>query len=177
MEKLIIAGIVLALVQCQSGKFSCFAPGFYCANDLSGYYQCSLIKGTLVQGNKTNCPVGTKCSCFINIKCTVPESQICKKNPPSPILSEESETTYIIEINIFGFKFTIKIKKRKRVIRSTNRTMVRSWNMKTLNQTFEVTIPSGKSFLTVSFINLIALLCFLRKTVPCRGIFRTLSNI
>ena len=177
MEKLIIAGIVLALVQCQSAKFSCFARGFYCANDLSGYYQCSLIKGTLVQGNKTNCPVGTKCSCFIRTKCTVPKSQICKKNPPPPILSEEFDYTFYLKIDFDFFELEIKIGKTKRVIRRTNRTWVRSWNMKTLNQTFEVIIPSGKSFLTVSFIDLIVLLCFLRKTVPCRGIFRTLSNI
>ena len=44
MEKLIIAVTVLALVQCSmSGKFSCFAPGIYCASDLSWYYQCSII--------------------------------------------------------------------------------------------------------------------------------------
>ena len=163
MEKLIIAATVLALVQCQSGTFSCFAPGFYCANDLSGYYQCSIIPSnrTLVQGIKKNCTVGTKCSCFINTKCTVPQSEICKVNPPPPTLSEDFDYTYFYDGVLSSSVSNVKTKMRKRFIRNTDLRMLwfRGWNMKTLNQTFKVIIPCRNIFLTVSFINLIVLLC------------------
>ena len=183
MEKLIIAVTVLALVQCSmSGKFSCFAPGFYCANDLSGYYQCNIIpsNGTLVQGIKNNCTVGTKCSCFINTRCTVPQSGICKVNPPPPTLSQDFDYTYFSDGVLSSPTSIITTKMTKRFIRNTGLRMLsfRGWNLKTLNQTFEVIIPCGNgSFLRVSFINLIAMLCSLHEIVPWRGIFRTLSNI
>ena len=180
MERPIIGLVAVTLVQClklpKLGKFSCIkeAPGFYCTNDLTGYLDCSQTINI-----KKNCFKGTKCSCFINTKCTVPESEICKAYPSPPELSEDFDYTFFYKDVLTTPTSVVKNDQRIRIIKNTDlrKLWARTWDMKTLQQTFVVMIPSGNKSLLVSatclVLLLIVLFCLLCETVSL-GITSTL---
>lgn len=167
MLKLVIVAIILALVQCQSQEFSCLdgpPGGFFCSNDLTGYFDCNLDSNNQTQNIRKNCTLGTKCSCFINIRCKVPEAQICKTLPTPPTLSENFDYVYAQKIiNQSPTAVTISNKKQ-RTIRNAGLKLVwgRTWNLDTGEQSFQVITPNGNNSFDVSFSNpfIFVLLCY-----------------
>lgn len=151
MLSLIIIAIALSLAQCQSGEFSCFngpPDGFYCTNDLVGYHDCRQVSFP-VENPPKYCPSGTKCSCFINIKCEVPETEICQPIQTPPTLSEDFDYTFTLEGNSSQGAWFQTFDQIKRVIRNTEskKFRERTWDMKTPDQHFQVILPiSGGKF-------------------------------
>ena len=164
MERSATALVAVALIQClklpELGQFSCIkeAPGFYCTNDLTGYIDCSQSISI-----KKNCSKGTKCSCFINTKCTIAESEICKAYPSPPKLSEDFDYTFFYKDFLTTPNSVVKNDQRIRIIRNTDlkKLWARTWDMKTLEQTFVVMVPSGNKSLLVSVTCLIILFCLI----------------
>lgn len=168
MERSIMVLLALALAQCHKqpelGEFSCIkeAPGFYCTNDLTGYLDCSQTINI-----KKNCSKGTKCSCFINTKCTVAESEICKTYPSPPKLSEDFDYTFFYKDVLTTPTSVVKNDQTIRIIRNTDlrKVWALTWDMKKLEQTFVVIVPLGNKSLLVSVTCLIILFCSLCETV------------
>ena len=143
MLSLILVTFVLAFAQCQNKEFSCFRDdGFYCTNDLAGYHDCTLMWVNPVNPPKY-CPSGTRCSCFINTKCKVPESEICQPIQTPPKLPEDFDYTFTLRGNTTQGAWIQIFDQLKRVIRNTDLKMLRerTWNLKTLEQSFEVVLP------------------------------------
>ena len=151
MPSLVIIAVALALAQCQSGQFSCFngpPDGFYCTNDLVGYHDCSQVSFP-VENPPKYCPSGTKCSCFINTKCEVPETEICQPIQTPPTLSEDFDYTFTFEGNSSQGAWFQTFDQIKQVIRNTESKKLRerTWDLKTLDQHFQVILPiSGGKF-------------------------------
>ena len=112
---------------------------------------------------KKNCSKVTKCSCFINTKCTVAESEICKAYPSPPKLSEDFDYTFFYKDVLTTPNSVVKNDQRIRIIRNTDlrKLWARTWDMKTLEQTFAVMVPSGNKSLLVRVTCLIILFCSL----------------
>ena len=164
MLQLVTAATVLALVKCQSGEFSCLdgpPGGFYCSNDLKGYFDCNLDPNNQTKNIRKNCSLGTKCSCFINIKCKVPEPQICKTLPTPPTLSENFDYVYGQKIISQSPTAVTISKKKQRTIRNAGLKMTwgRTWDLDTGGQSFQVVTPNGNNSFSVSFNNLLFLSC------------------
>lgn len=61
-----------------------FCKGFVCSYNLLSYHTCDLLSPEY--DNPVGCPQETKCSCYIDLNCTVPESEICQASHPLPKL-------------------------------------------------------------------------------------------
>ena len=150
MLSVILVAIVLAFAQSQKREFSCFInDGFYCTNDLAGYHDCTLMRLNPVNPPKY-CPSGTRCSCFINTKCEVPESEICQPIQIPPKLPEDFDYTFSLQGSTTQGAWIQELDQLKRVIRNTDLEMLRErtwnlkrrWNLKALEQSFEVVLPT-----------------------------------
>ena len=100
MLRLITIAAVFTFARCS--EFSCFngpPDGFYCTNDRIGYHDCRLDLNHQPQNLKKYCPRGTRCSCFINTKCEVKESEICQPIPLPPLFSEDFDITFSFQRN------------------------------------------------------------------------------
>ena len=168
MLKLI--AIAVLFTYAQSSEFSCFngpPGGFYCTNDRVGYHDCSLDSKYQPQNLKKYCPQGTRCSCFINTKCEVKESDICQPIPVPPVLSEDFDLTFSFQRNEsfpVGFR---RIDQIKRVIRNNDlkKLSERIWFVYPFyRQDFRLITPYGNKFLTVS---LIILFCLFETIIGC----------
>ena len=63
--------------------------GFYCTNDLSGYYHCYYAGQyfCMETGVEVKCPSGTRCSCYIDHWCKMNASSICVPyDQPAPYI-------------------------------------------------------------------------------------------
>ena len=158
MLSLIIVAIALGLAPCQNRAFSCFdgpPDGFYCTNDIAGYHDCRLKAFNLIDDTPKYCPSGTQCSCFINTKCEVPESEICKPIQTPPTLSDDFDYTFTFQGNSSQGAWFQTFDELKRVIRNTELKMLRerTWDLKTVDQHFQVILTiSGGKFEDVSSI-------------------------
>ena len=73
-----------------------FCKGFVCSYNLSSYHTCDLF--SLEYDNPVDCPQGTKCSCYIDLNCTVPENEIWQASHPLPKLPSSFYFMYTEEV-------------------------------------------------------------------------------
>ena len=97
LARLVLISVLVSTTSFElpTNIFSCMdgpLDGFYCCNDLSGYHIC---KKNASNFGKISCPVGTRCTCGINVKCHVLEKGICQTIPPVMTPPESFEYSYI----------------------------------------------------------------------------------
>ena len=134
-----------------TNRFSCMdgpLDGFYCSNDLSGYHNCNENAPNF---EKVSCPVGTRCTCGINLRCYVFEKKICQPIPPVMTPPESFEYSYIEQ----HIERPALVKKADYVIHVTRDSESEMFAIKVMDKItkvnhFEIIKPQGGKYALVS---------------------------